>query len=93
MKDFLNLLGKFIVLNVLVSIILWTTWNYLIVPYLGIGKESDTIKPFTCLFLIFSSFTLFRKDINIFTYVKYTMTWWSIIGTFLISMFILWILL
>lgn len=93
MKDFLNLLGKFIVLNVLVSIILWTTWNYLIVPYLGIGKESDTIKPFTCLFLIFSSLTLFRKDINIFTYVRYTMTWWSIIGTFLISMFILWILL
>lgn len=92
MKDFLNVLGKFIALNIFVSIILYTMWNYLIVPYLGVGKEVNAITPFMSLFLIFSSFTLFRKDINIFTYIRYTMTWWSIIGTFLISMFILWIL-
>lgn len=92
MKDFLNVLGKFIALDIFVSIILYTMWNYLIVPYLGVGKEVNAITPFMCLFLIFSSFTLFRKDINIFTYIRYTMTWWSIIGTFLISMFILWIL-
>lgn len=92
MKDFLNLLGKFMLIMFSLSIISFTMWNYIVVRDLGIGKEVGNISSFFGIFLILSTISLIRKDLNIFSYIKYTTTWFSIIGSFLISMFILWMM-
>ena len=92
MKDFLNLLGKFMLIMFSLSIISFTMWNYIIVRDLGIGKEVENISSFFGILLILSTISLIRKDLNIFSYIKYTTTWFSIIGSFLISMFILWMM-
>ena len=46
MKDFLNLLGKFMLIMFSLSIISFTMWNYIIVRDLGIGKEVENISSF-----------------------------------------------
>lgn len=92
MKDFLNLLGKFMLIMFSLSIISFTMWNYIIVRDLGIGKEVENISSFFGILLILSTISLIRKDLNIFSYIKYTTTWFSIIGSFLISIFILWMM-
>lgn len=91
MKNFLNVVAKFVLVGLSYSIISFTLWNYIIVPKFGIGSEVSSIGTFSTIFLVVSGLSLTIKDLNVITYIKYTTTWYSIIGSFLVSMFFLWL--
>lgn len=91
MKNFLNLLAKSITTLIIISAVLYVSWNMVIVPELGIGKKADLYTFFNLSYLFAILIFIFNDNI-IVSIMKYIITWTTLIKTAIIFLLAMWII-